>query len=219
MEKQHIEEDASKSRGLPKPMQLFSDEIESKCRPIFKQDAESSNSTDCKYKYNEDYHVQKVLTNGWHLFDHQLHAINECLRLERVILAFDMGLGKTIIALSWAKAVSRSMNFTCLTVVISPCTLIDNWKREASVLDFQQINKSLYLNESNASIILFASWAQVPDILTINKHLGRTCNSYIIIADEAHAIQNFRSQRTQALLKLTSQHNVSTPVFRQLRIV
>eukprot|EP01035_Chromulina_nebulosa_P008580 gene8580-11631_t len=150
---------------------------------------------------------KKVLPNGWQLFDHQLHAINECLRLKRVILAFDMGLGKTIIALSWAKAVSRSLNYTCLTVVISPCTLIDNWKREASVLDFQVMEKSNHQSKSNSPTVVFASWAKVPDISTINKHLGRSYHSFIVIADEAHAIQNFRSQRTQALLKLTSQRH------------
>ena len=74
--------------ALPKPMQLFSDE--------YKGYQNSEESDECKYSYNEDFHVQTVLPNGWQLFDHQLHAINEYLRLKRVILAFDMGLGKTI---------------------------------------------------------------------------------------------------------------------------
>lgn len=182
-------------------MQLFCDEDKG-CQSIKQSD-------ECRYSYNEDFHVQRVLPNGWQLFDHQLHAINECLRLKRVILAFDMGLGKTIIALSWAKAVSRSLNYTCLTVVISPCTLIDNWKREASVLDFQHMEKTNPQSKSFSPTILFVSWAKVPDISTINKHLGRSYQSFIVIADEAHAMQNFRSQRTQALLKLTSQNHVS----------
>jgi SNF2 family DNA or RNA helicase len=199
LEKQHI--DSNQCHGdttLPKPMQLFSDEVEN----------EDYQKIVDKYSFNQDYHVQQVLPNGWQLFDHQLHAINECLRLKRVILAFDMGLGKTIIALSWAKAVSRSLNYTCLTVVISPCTLIDNWKREASVLDFQVMEKSNHQSKSNSSTVVFASWAKVPDISTINKHLGQLYHSFIVIADEAHAIQNFRSQRTQALLQLTSQRHV-----------
>jgi SNF2 family DNA or RNA helicase len=45
--------------------------------------------------------LNQPLINGWSLFDHQREAILDALKLERLILAYDMGLGKTCIGLIW----------------------------------------------------------------------------------------------------------------------
>jgi len=41
--------------------------------------------------------VDAPLSNGWKLFKHQKEAIWKCLEMNRIILAYDMGLGKTLI--------------------------------------------------------------------------------------------------------------------------
>jgi hypothetical protein len=41
--------------------------------------------------------LEAPIANGWKLFKHQKEAILKCLELNRIILAYDMGLGKTLI--------------------------------------------------------------------------------------------------------------------------
>ena len=63
--------------------------------------------------------------------------------MRRLILAFDMGLGKTIIGCVWAKAFQKV--FPGLRVfVIAPVTLHEDWRRtatEATGLNVESSNK------------------------------------------------------------------------------
>jgi hypothetical protein len=71
-----------------------------------------------------------TLLNGWTLFDHQKEGIIRALRMRRLILAFDMGLGKTIIGCVWAKAFKNT--FPGITIfVIAPPSLHEDWQRTA----------------------------------------------------------------------------------------
>eukprot|EP00985_Skeletonema_marinoi_P016865 scaffold9139_cov73-Skeletonema_marinoi.AAC.1 len=56
----------------------------------------------------ENAELDKLLLNGWTLYDHQKEGVQRALRMRRLILAFDMGLGKTIIGCVWAKAFLRT---------------------------------------------------------------------------------------------------------------
>ena len=65
-------------------------------------------SFNAKLTYSKEHFISNVseilnqpLINGWSLFDHQREAILDALKLERLILAYDMGLGKTCIGLIW----------------------------------------------------------------------------------------------------------------------
>ena len=49
--------------------------------------------------YIEAAQLDSTLPNGWTLFEHQKEAIQSCLLLGKCILAYDMGLGKTIIGM------------------------------------------------------------------------------------------------------------------------
>lgn len=74
--------------------------------------------------------LQEPLKNGWTLYPHQRKAIIRSLTMRRMILALDMGLGKTIIGAVWAKAFQRT--FANLKVfVICPVSLQEEWKRTA----------------------------------------------------------------------------------------
>ena len=135
--------------------------------------------------------LDEPLPNGWHLFAHQRQAIADCLRLRRTIMAFDMGLGKTIIGLIWAKAVATVVP-GCLTVVVVPCTLIEVWRREAVMIGFDVHGQGTLA--SRFSIAIY-SWAKMPTPAEVGR-------KYLLIADEAHAMQSLTSQRTQAALRL-----------------
>lgn len=139
--------------------------------------------------------LDELLPNGWELFPHQKEAILEALKLRRVILAYDMGLGKTIISLMWAKEMSKHID-SCLTVIVCPCTLAENWQREANLVGFRDVDNSSA--DDGHHPIKICSWAKIPDpnsMLQGNRHL-------LLVFDEAHAMQTLKSQRTQAALKL-----------------
>jgi hypothetical protein len=73
-----------KQSGLPPiPTDLQYDE--SRCLPI---EDEHSNSL------IENAELDQPLMNGWSLYDHQKEGVVRALRMRRLILAFDMGLGK-----------------------------------------------------------------------------------------------------------------------------
>jgi len=75
--------------------------------------------------------LDNTLLNGWTLFDHQKEGIIRALRMRRLILAFDMGLGKTIIGCVWAKAFKNT--FQGITIfVIAPPSLHEDWQRTAT---------------------------------------------------------------------------------------
>jgi SNF2 family DNA or RNA helicase len=146
--------------------------------------------------------LESTLPNGWKLFKHQKEAVTECLRLGRSIMAFDMGLGKTLISLIWAKVVCSQCT-DCITVIIVPCTLTEVWKREAEMIGFISIDinrkhtkeSRLLVDHVEAPRIFISSWSKIPSA----SHIGQ---KYVLIADEAHAMQSTASIRTKSALNL-----------------
>lgn len=111
-------------------------------------------------------------------FEHQIEGIKWLVERNRVILADDMGLGKTYIALQAAKAYGVPI------FVICPASLRINWEREAYKI--------------NVRIETF-TWAKLPLPLQLQE--------YVLIGDEMHYAQNYRSKRTQAFLSLALDKN------------
>jgi superfamily II DNA or RNA helicase len=122
--------------------------------------------------------LDSPLPNGWTLFQHQKDAVMDCIKQGRVIMAFDMGLGKTLISLLWAKAVA-SVIPGCATVVIVPCTLIETWRREATMLGFDVYGHGVLASRFSITI---HSWAKIPTPAEVGR-------KFLLIADEAHAMQ------------------------------
>jgi hypothetical protein len=58
--------------------------------------------------------LDQPLRNGWTLFPHQKEAVAAILQRRRVILAFDMGLGKTLISLVAARAWQKVGRCCCI---------------------------------------------------------------------------------------------------------
>jgi hypothetical protein len=82
------------------------------------------------------------LHNSWELFPHQKVAVREIISRRRVILAFDMGLGKTLIALVAARAFQQSARKLqdgwkrckdggITVLVLCPVSMIDAWQQQA----------------------------------------------------------------------------------------
>ena len=106
------------------------------------------------------------------LFEHQVDGIKWLLRRRKGILADDMGLGKT------RQALIASKTFGLPIVVLCPASLKTNWLREA---------------ESVGVRINCFSWSKQPEFIK---------RDFVLIADEAHYVQNWKSKRTRNFLDL-----------------
>jgi SNF2 family DNA or RNA helicase len=161
--------------------------------------------------------LSKPLKNGWNLYPHQKKAIIRSLTMRRMILALDMGLGKTIIGAVWASAFKRT--FEKLKIfVICPVTLKEEWKRTAEervglrVEPEEKVKTSRPSKKgkakrdveeegSDACIddglgLKICSWAKVPSDVEPNvKH-------FVVCCDEAHSMQSAQAQRTKGVLTL-----------------
>ena len=115
----------------------------------------------------------KPVANGQILFAHQREAVQYLIERKRVILAHDLGLGKTRSALIAAKG------YDLPVMVICPASLRINWQREAEAV---QVSIKVY------------SWAKLPE--------PPEDDDYILIADEAQYAQTLRAKRTQGFLRL-----------------
>lgn len=113
------------------------------------------------------------IANGQILYAHQKEAVRLLIERKHMILAHDLGLGKTRSALLAAKGYGLPV------FVICPSSVQINWLREAEMVE---------------TPIEVYSWAKLPE--------PPEDQDYIIIADEAHYAQNIASRRTKGFLAL-----------------
>ena len=112
-----------------------------------------------------------LVGSGKVLFNHQLDAAKEILTQRRLILAHEMGLGKTITSLVAAKSSGLPV------YVIAPRSLHKVWEREA--------------RDVGLMIHTPISWATIPD---------PPKSEFFLIVDEAHLGQSLHSKRTKKFL-------------------
>eukprot|EP00934_Nitzschia_sp_Nitz4_P001119 Nitzschia sp. Nitz4//scaffold105_size73764//71724//73528//NITZ4_005687-RA/size73764-augustus-gene-0.54-mRNA-1//1//CDS//3329532480//1119//frame0 len=151
--------------------------------------------------------INQPLLNGWTLYPHQKRAILKGLMKRRLILALDMGLGKTLIGCVWSKAFQRS--YPALKVfVICPVSLKGEWKRTAEEATGLAVEEDASRSkkksndvknagdESSSLRLSIHSWSKIPTSIPPNaKH-------FVVVCDEAHMMQSMTSARTKSTLKL-----------------
>jgi len=71
------------------------------------------------------------LLNGMSLYEHQKEGVLRALRMRRLILAFDMGLGKTVIGCVWAKAFRDTFAGIKIFLIAPPSVHVE-WMRTAT---------------------------------------------------------------------------------------
>lgn len=129
------------------------------------------------------------LANGWYLRDYQKRGVEWLLAHRQGgiyrggILADDMGLGKSLVALVAARAMQKT--FDCPVFIVAPVSVLDNWHREAERAEVR---------------IETSSWAKLPKPLETSK--------YVLIADEAHYMQSGdQTKRGREALELAGHEN------------
>jgi SNF2 family DNA or RNA helicase len=158
-------------------------------------------------------------------YKHQVEGVRKLMRWRSFLLADDMGLGKSLQALTvFIGDVIRNLGQTA--IVICPTTLKDNWADEIEKftrLKFMVLGseynpktggiKKLTAGERSRQIVEFACWTGPKVLITnyeqIKPHLGEL-NALpwrVAIFDEAHQMKNPESQRTKACLALKAERN------------
>ena len=134
------------------------------------------------------------------------------------ILADDMGLGKTIQIISFFLSVERKK----ASLVVCPSSLIANWAEElekfAPDLKYQILHPRFQTGRiSNyniaSGVIYLTSYGQIANIAKPKVEWG------LIVADEAQAIKNPKSDRSKVLKSLKSDLNIAltgTPIENSL---
>lgn len=170
-------------------------------------------------------------------YEHQITGVRTLMRWKNFLLADDMGLGKSIQALTvFIGDIIMGRGDVCL--VICPATLKENWSEE--ITKFTRIKhmvlgseynprtgrtKTLTPGERSRQIVEFALW-DGPKILVLNyeqvdPHLGElnALGARVAIFDEAHTIKNPEAKRTKASLALKAERSfmlTGTPVMNQV---
>jgi len=147
------------------------------------------------------------------LRDYQLEGYQWMARLAHwgagACLADDMGLGKTIQALSLI--LSRAMNGP--TLILAPTSVCMNWLEEAqrfaptlNVLHFGLGNRQKIIEQAGAFDLVVCSYGllQTESELLTGKHWQT------IVADEAQAIKNGLTKRSQAAMALQADFRLVT---------
>ena len=137
------------------------------------------------------------------------------------LLADDMGLGKTLQSIAamayWLKSDPKSK-----FLIISPASLIYNWKNEFekfapnfNLFIYHGVQRDILHFLEGDSQVLITSYALIRnDNELISKMLWEA-----IVLDESHHIKNYSAQQTQAVLKLNGKRRIilnGTPIMNNI---
>jgi superfamily II DNA or RNA helicase len=137
------------------------------------------------------------------------------------VLADDMGLGKTLQTIAQLARFSAE-NPGVPTLVITPTSLVGNWKRELSKFA-PQLDVCIYFGPQRAAEraslhkhdIIITSYT----VLLRDLEILQALELGYVVLDEAQAIKNPRSQAARAVKSLKSRHRIAlsgTPIENHL---
>lgn len=147
------------------------------------------------------------------LRDYQVEGFNWLAQLSHwqigACLADDMGLGKTLQAL--AVILTRAAQGP--TLVVAPLSVINNWEEEchrfAPTLKpalFGPGDRQQMLNESGPFDLIISSYG----LLNIESEKLQTVSWQTVVLDEAQAIKNMQTKRSQAAMQLKAEFRLIT---------
>lgn len=159
-------------------------------------------------------------------YPHQIEGIRKLARMQNFLLADDMGLGKSLQALTVA-IIDIVRGYGEKILVVAPVSLKGNWADEIekfTTLPYMILGQEIQpgkpghpdklvklgpagreqqiqmFRDMKGPKVLIVNYEQVnPHLRDLNR-----MGFHIIIYDEAHYMKNYKSQRTKACLKLTA---------------
>lgn len=124
-------------------------------------------------------------------YPYQLAGIEYCVRHDTVLLADDMGIGKTIQAIGVINKLKPAK-----TLIVCPSSLKLNWLAE--LRQWLTIEKSCELLDNGSPLtsnIVIASY----EMVTKNYDALSEIPWSLLVCDEAHYLKNDKAQRTRAI--------------------
>lgn len=136
------------------------------------------------------------------LFEYQKTGVNFGVKLKKVMINDDMGLGKSIQAIGIMKYLGLYQ-----VLIICPNSIKSNWQREIEKWTGMKsyIVENIFvkgINIINYEKLLKFSFTNAKGKLELNRHAAETLWELIII-DESHYIKESKSKRTKLVLQLT----------------
>lgn len=174
-----------------------------------------------EFRLSEDLEHQ-LLRKGLTLYDHQRAGIHwlDWLRQNHLhgVLADDMGLGKTLQALLAMLLAYKAQEVSRHSLIVCPKSVMRHWAREIERIAPQQLTQIYHgpnrrrqdWNHSKPVVFISTYNTVVNDIETIQAQ-----PLFYLILDEATAIKNPSTKRTEAVKLLNAAHRVAlsgTPV-------
>lgn len=169
--------------------------------------------------------LEPIIPDSVVYYTHQIEGVRELAKRKNFILADDMGLGKSLQAITvFAVDVFRGWAETAL--VVCPVTLKENWSDEfekftripCTVLEGTPTQRSKILDEFNSlegPRVLVVNYEQVAshqvELESMNFHVG--------IFDEAHYLKNPKAKRTKSCFALRFKRTfmlTGTPMLNQV---
>jgi len=150
----------------------------------------------------KDVYSQNLIYPNWQLREHQLEALKDMAHRQYNLLAFTMGLGKTITSAS----LSKMMDFE-RTVIVCPAVVKWNWYRELTEdWGFNALEFTMLDAEYKASINSFRERFLIVNFRLIEKYQSHILSKPIdhIIVDEAHNIKNPDTRKYRLVSRLVN---------------
>lgn len=164
--------------------------------------------------------VEPYISDDLEYYPHQVDGIRRMVTMRSVLLADDMGLGKSLEAISLF-AIDVKQGYAEKLLVVCPSSLKINWENEISkftknistmvikttVSGISRDKKKEYLEKFKSATgprVLITNYEQLPGMIEEYSSI----NWDMIIFDEAHMIKNPRAKRTKACHKLVTKRSI-----------
>jgi SNF2 family DNA or RNA helicase len=184
--------------------------------------------------------LEPFLRDSVQYYEHQVTGVRQMARMPSVLLADDMGLGKSLQALT-LYCIDLKLGKDGKCIIVCPVTLRENWAEEID--KFTRIPYTLLGQEAHPTklnqlknltpakrelqlveflkqpgpAILICNYEQLTN--AVHAATLRTARFHMAIFDEAHMIKNPKSKRTQASLALRSARSLmltGTPMLNKV---
>lgn len=169
--------------------------------------------------------LEPYIMDSVNYYSHQVDGVRELAKRKSFLLADDMGLGKSLQAITiFGVDLIRGWATTC--IIICPVTLKSNWYDEfnkftripVTVLDGTPVKRNKQLNEFAATDgprVLIVNYEQVANHQTQLQAM----NFDVGIFDEAHYLKNPKAKRTKSCMGLKFNRTfllTGTPMLNQV---
>lgn len=153
-------------------------------------------------------------------FKHQEDTFELIKDLPYYALFWEMGTGKTKMAIDWLRYKCYQENRVMNTLIICPNIATDNWMNELSIHSFSKNNSQILRGSGlKRATMLASSKHQIniinfEGVLTIAKDLFKH-QFDVIIVDESQRIKNYQAKSTKIIIMLKSRFRLilsGTPI-------